>query len=154
MEVPGLGWNWSCSCRPTPQSQQRWIRAASLTYATAYSKTGSSTHWARPEIEPGSSQTPCWVLNLLSHSGTSSAGYLKFFLYVEFSRALSCSCSYFITFYFCFMDTILLASLWEKFSEAKFWFEFHGAYILVLSLGGRKTINKTHNNIQSMRINI
>ena len=31
----------------------------------------SLTHWARPGTEPTSSRTRCWVLNLLSHSGSS-----------------------------------------------------------------------------------
>ena len=30
-----------------------------------HSNTGSPTHWVRPGIEPASSQTLCWVLNLL-----------------------------------------------------------------------------------------
>ena len=41
------------------------------TYAAACSNTGSLTHWARPGIEPTSSQRLCWVLSLLSHSGNS-----------------------------------------------------------------------------------
>ena len=38
-----------------PQAQQRQIRAASGTYATAHGHTRSLTHWARPQIEPVSS---------------------------------------------------------------------------------------------------
>ena len=41
-----------------PEPQQCWIQAASATYTTAHSNTGSLTHWARPEIEPLSS----WIL--------------------------------------------------------------------------------------------
>ena len=48
---PGQGSNQSCSHRPTPEPQQRGIRAASATYTTA----GSLTHWARPGIEPATS---------------------------------------------------------------------------------------------------
>ena len=49
------GSNQSHSCQPTPQPQQRRIRAASVTYTTAHGSTGSVTHWARPEIKPASS---------------------------------------------------------------------------------------------------
>ena len=40
----GYGSNWSCSRWPTPQPQQRQIRAASGTYTTAHSNAGSLTH--------------------------------------------------------------------------------------------------------------
>ena len=52
------GLNQSCSLQPTPQSQQRRIWAASVTYTTAHSNTGSLTHGARPGMEPLSS----WIL--------------------------------------------------------------------------------------------
>ena len=59
MEVPRLaGLNWSCSCWPTPQSQQHGIQAKSATYAAAHGNPGSLTHWARPGIKPTSS----WML--------------------------------------------------------------------------------------------
>ena len=41
---PSQGFNRSCSRRPTPQPQQREIRATSATYATAHGNTGSLTH--------------------------------------------------------------------------------------------------------------
>ena len=56
MEVPRLGSNWSCCCRPMPQPRQIW--AASLTYTTAHGNTRSLTHWMRPGIEP----TISWFL--------------------------------------------------------------------------------------------
>ena len=37
-------------------------------YAAACGITGSLIHWARLGIRPASSQTLCWVLNLLSHN--------------------------------------------------------------------------------------
>ena len=40
-------------------------------YTEACSNSRSLTHWVRPRIEPTSSQTLCWILNLLSHSGNS-----------------------------------------------------------------------------------
>ena len=49
------GSNRSCSCRPTPGTQQRGIRAASATYTTVHGNAGSLTHWARPGIEPSTS---------------------------------------------------------------------------------------------------
>ena len=61
-----------------PQPQQRGIWAASGTYTRAHGKAGSLTHWARPGIEPTTSQTLCWVLNPLSHKRNS----WLFFFYV------------------------------------------------------------------------
>ena len=55
-----------------PQPRQQGIRATSESYTTACSNSGSLTHGAKPEIEPASSRTLCWVLNLLSHNGNSS----------------------------------------------------------------------------------
>ena len=54
VEVPRS--NWSCSYQPTPQPQQHRIRATSATHTTAHGNAGSLTHWARPGIEPMSSQ--------------------------------------------------------------------------------------------------
>ena len=47
------------------------IWAASVNYIAAHSNTGSLTHWVRPEIEPTSSWTLCWVLNPVNHNGNS-----------------------------------------------------------------------------------
>ena len=47
-----LGLNWSYSCQPMPQPQQRGIQALSAAYTTAHGNAGSSTHWARPVTEP------------------------------------------------------------------------------------------------------
>ena len=58
MEVPRLGVNWSCSCRPVSQPQQWQIRAASVTYTTAYGNVESLPYWVRPGIESISS----WML--------------------------------------------------------------------------------------------
>ena len=55
MEVPRLVSNRSCSCRPTPQPQQRQIRASSATYSTAHGIARSLTHGARPGMEPSTS---------------------------------------------------------------------------------------------------
>ena len=52
------GSNWSCSCLPTPPSQQCQIRAASATYSTAHGNARSLTHWAGTGIKPASS----WLL--------------------------------------------------------------------------------------------
>ena len=43
MEIPRMGSNWSCSHWPTPEPQQRSIRAASATYTIAHGNTGSLT---------------------------------------------------------------------------------------------------------------
>ena len=47
MEVPRLGSNWSCSCRTTPQPQQRQIWATSATYTTAHGNARALINWAR-----------------------------------------------------------------------------------------------------------
>ena len=56
----------------TPQPQQLWIQATYVTYVAACSNTRSLTHWARPGIEPTSSQRQC--LNPLGHKGESFLG--------------------------------------------------------------------------------
>ena len=58
VEVPRLGVNWSCSCQPTPQPQQRQIRATYATYTTVCGHTRSLIHWVRPGMEP----TSLWIL--------------------------------------------------------------------------------------------
>ena len=63
MRPPGQGLNWSCSCRPTPQPQQHRIWAASVTPTTAHGNARSSTHWARPGIEPESLWMPAGLVN-------------------------------------------------------------------------------------------
>ena len=65
MEVPRLGVNWSYSCQPTPQPQQRRIRAASVTYTTAQGNTRSLTHSARPGMEP---TTSCLLVGFVSEA--------------------------------------------------------------------------------------
>ena len=57
-EVPSQGSHLSYGCWPMPQAQQHGTWAASATYTTAHSNTGSWTHWVNPEIEPTSS----WML--------------------------------------------------------------------------------------------
>ena len=52
---PGQWLNRSCSHRPTPEPQQRRIRAMSATYTTAQGNAGSLTHWARAGTEPATS---------------------------------------------------------------------------------------------------
>ena len=65
---PGYGSNQSYSCQPTPQPQPHQIWAASATYTTAHGNARSLTHWARPGIEPTSSQIRGQAHNLLSHN--------------------------------------------------------------------------------------
>ena len=59
------------SSTPTPQLQQHWRQAASVTYITACSNVRSLAHLLRPGVESKSSQTFCLVLNLLKHNGNS-----------------------------------------------------------------------------------
>ena len=55
---PGYGSNRSCTHWPTPEPQQRGIRAAFASYTTAQGNAGSLTHWARTGNKPVSS----WML--------------------------------------------------------------------------------------------
>ena len=74
MEVPRLG------VKSEPQPQQHRIRAASVTYTTAYGNIGSLTHWARPGIKLSwirfcwatGERTPLSFLNNLSLSPSTS----------------------------------------------------------------------------------
>ena len=58
MEVLRLGVESELQLPAMPQLQQCGILAASETYTTAQSNSGSLTHWARPGIKPASS----WIL--------------------------------------------------------------------------------------------
>ena len=62
------------------------IQATSATYTAAWGNAASLTHWVRPGIEPTSSWTLCWVLNLLSHNGNSKADVLWTFKEWSFFR--------------------------------------------------------------------
>ena len=65
--IPSYGSNQSCSQQPIPEPQQHGIWAASSTYTTAHSNTGSLTHWARPGIDP----TTSWFLvGFVNHCAT------------------------------------------------------------------------------------
>ena len=67
MEVPRLGGQIrAAACQPTPQPQQHWIWAASVTYTATSGNGVSLTHWVRPGIKSASSRTLCQVLNPLS----------------------------------------------------------------------------------------
>ena len=90
-KFPGEGSNWSCSHQPIPQPQQRQIRAASVTYATAHSNAGSTTHQGRPGMEPTSS----WiVVGFFFHCATMRTPLSHFliinFSYPCFSLSLTC----------------------------------------------------------------
>ena len=59
-----------------PQPQQLRIGAASVTYTTAHSNARSSTHWARPGIEPKSSWMLVGFANHWAMMGTSWSEFL------------------------------------------------------------------------------
>ena len=66
MEVPGQGSNQSCSCWPVPQPQHCQMWAALWPVSAAHSSAGYLIHWARPGIEPTTSQIlvlflTCWA---------------------------------------------------------------------------------------------
>ena len=54
----------------TTGPQQRRMRATSATYTTVHRNAGSLTHWARPGIEPVSSQMPVRFVNCWATKGT------------------------------------------------------------------------------------
>ena len=71
MEIPSPEVKSELQVQPYTTATAHLIRAASSTYAVPCGNSGSLTHWVRPGIEPTSSGTLCWVLNLLSHKGNS-----------------------------------------------------------------------------------
>ena len=79
-DISGLGVKLEPQLKPMQQSQQHRIWAAFTTYAAAGGNAGSLTHWSRPEVEPTSSRTLCWVLNQLSHNRNSGLVYLFHFV--------------------------------------------------------------------------
>jgi len=72
---PGEESNQSCSHWPTPQPQQRQIRAMSATYTTAHGNAQSLTHLVRPGIEPVTS----WILAIFI--STEPRWELSFFFF-------------------------------------------------------------------------
>lgn len=54
-----------------PQSQEHWIGATSVNYATGYNNAQSLSHYARPGIE----QRQRCVLNSLSHIRNASVHF-------------------------------------------------------------------------------
>ena len=74
--LPGEGSTRSCSRRPTPEPQQRGIRAASATYTTAHGNAGSLTHWARAGTEPA---TSWFLVRFFNHCTTTGTPQNIFF---------------------------------------------------------------------------
>ena len=62
----------ACSCghQSTPEPQQCWVQAMSLTYTTVHGNAGSLTHWTRPGIEPTSSWMLAGFINCWAVIGT------------------------------------------------------------------------------------
>ena len=79
MEVPRLRSDRSCSCRPTPQPQQRKIWATSVAYTTAHGNSRSLIYWARTEIEHMSSWTLVGFITL-SQDRNAPLQYFKYHL--------------------------------------------------------------------------
>ena len=77
MEVPRLGSTLSCSRQPTPEAQQRQIWALSATHTTAHSNAGSSTHWARPGIDPTNAWFLVGFVNHCTPTGTPMLPFLN-----------------------------------------------------------------------------
>ena len=79
---PGEGLNRSCSCWPTPQTQQREMGAGSVTYTTAHGNTRSLIHWERPGIKPATS----WLLvGFVNHWATMGIPN-KIYFYIIFLK--------------------------------------------------------------------
>ena len=66
-----LSYSPTCTIWKLPARGRIRAAAAGLRHSHNNSNTGSLTHWARPRIEPTSSQRQCRVLNQWSHSGNS-----------------------------------------------------------------------------------
>ena len=77
---PGQGSNRSCSHQPTPEPQQRGIRAASATYTTAHGNAGSLAHWARAGTEPATSWFLVGFVNHCATTGTPVSILVHVFL--------------------------------------------------------------------------
>ena len=76
MDSQARGSNRSCSCRPTPESQQHGLPAASATYTTAHGNSGSLTHWVRPGVESASSWMLVGFVNHWTTMGTPNIFFL------------------------------------------------------------------------------
>ena len=61
--------------RPTPEPQQRGIRAASATYTTAHGNAGSLTHQAKAGTEPA---TSWFLVGFVNHCTTTGTPYQIF----------------------------------------------------------------------------
>ena len=66
-KVPRLGIKSELQLKSQPQR----VQAASAIYTAACGNIGSLTYWAKPGVEPTSSQRQGQVLNSLSHNGNS-----------------------------------------------------------------------------------
>jgi len=77
MEVPRLGVEIELLLLAYTTATAMLALAASATYASACGHARSLTHRAGPRIIPTSSQTLCWVLNLLNHKGAPYHGLLR-----------------------------------------------------------------------------
>ena len=78
VEILRLGVKSELQLKATPQPQQPWIQATSVTYTTAQGNAGSLTHWARPGIEP----TTSWFLVIFgNHWAMRGTPYLFLFFF-------------------------------------------------------------------------
>ena len=94
IEAPELGVKLELQLRPRSQAWQRWMGAASLTCTIAGGNTWSLTHWARPGIQPTSSQRQHQVFNPLSHNGSSLVeSLIPVAWQCEYSFTIKCSSS-------------------------------------------------------------
>ena len=74
IEVPRLGIELELQLPVYTSATAMWVLSLIFDLRHSYTYTsnaGSLTHCARPGVEPASSQTLFWVLNLLSHHGNS-----------------------------------------------------------------------------------
>ena len=86
MEILGPGVRSELHLGLMPWPCQHWIWASSATYPTAYGNARFLTHWARPGIEPTSSQRQLQVLNPLGQNGNSN-WFFKWVWYYPFSKS-------------------------------------------------------------------
>ena len=104
---------------PTPQPQQCWIRAASVTYTTAHGSAGSLTHWA--------SQARDWTCILIDtgpvHYHWATMGTQPVFCAVSSALwfsvpCLSPPCSWLLPMYPAHLQAFLTASKYAAWTQS------------------------------------
>ena len=81
MEVPSLGSNQSCGCKPMPQPQQHQIQAVSVIYTTAHGNARSLAHWTKTRDWTNNVMVPSQICFHCVMMGTPIYLFLLIFVY-------------------------------------------------------------------------